>query len=511
MYCVRVELFQQYVLPVSLPPKFTLSTLLKVPNAVQNKAVISYTDWVNISASSLGLSESVAGSIFELFCTYTMRAEEKLEHTRDELAWKANKQHAGWLADRTVPLPPFLLFVFCQQHHTPSNSASSQSAWQSVVCQTGSPNGDATLHAMAVDHEKMTTFVTQHLYHLLALLSPNKYKVNFAQVNTFGIVLKEIDTSTAGSAKKDLPFGSLMPFWWTDKSALVDISLVQQHINDGMIPMGPTKCGYKPWTDRNNKVLFWPSEPGHKTAIVRGYVKTMVHKGAELGPDVENTQIYCNHHANIYLLAPMHNVTIFGCTDTNIILGPVSGVVTLESCEKVRLIVPCRGLKIQGAVDCRVYCCTNTPPLVLQGNKHTELAPYNTFYPALEDHLRLVGVNPLLNLWDAPVSLCKADQLGEQVSLLHPELFTSVTVPFTNHAGDTHNNPCSIPAPYMEELKRKVSVATNACNVLRQVATERGGAKAETARQLNERFKLWLQTSGNLRHILELLHYEEES
>eukprot|EP00662_Eupelagonemidae_sp_cell21_P000308 gene308-1990_t len=38
-------------------------------------------------------------------------------------------------------------------------------------------------------HEQITGFVSQHLYHLLALLAPNKYKVNFAQLEDLRYIL----------------------------------------------------------------------------------------------------------------------------------------------------------------------------------------------------------------------------------------------------------------------------------------------------------------------------------
>eukprot|EP01060_Flectonema_neradi_P011580 TRINITY_DN18635_c0_g1_i1.p1 TRINITY_DN18635_c0_g1~~TRINITY_DN18635_c0_g1_i1.p1 ORF type:complete len:512 (+),score=52.84 TRINITY_DN18635_c0_g1_i1:21-1556(+) len=505
-YSVRMELFEGYVLSMPLPPQFTLSTLLKVPEGTQSATEISYGEWTSLAGSILGLSEAVATTLFELYCTYTLDSAAKIDHTRDELAW-GEEQRGAWLKQRTVSLPPFLLFVFCQQHHPPSAVSYSHDAWQQTVSPndgllTGNTSRDATLNAMSHEHEHVSVFVTQHLYHLLALLAPNKYKVNYSQINALGILLSEGDKMTSYGA---VPFGSSLPFWWADQNTLVDIALVQQHISEGMAP----DSSYIPYdvTPVASPTLVWKEGC---TGIVKGYHKTMLYKGAAPHrPCPVNVHIYCCHNANIYLLAPFHSVTIFGCVNTNIVLGPVSGILTIESCDRVRVVCPSRGLRLTDTTDSRVYTCVNTPPLILAGCRSVELAPYNTFYPALENHFKESGVNPTLNLWNSPVQLTKQDA-AHNVSILPPELFTSITIPFTNHSGSTHSNPCAMPAEYQTELKKKVAVASNCCSMLRNMAQSKTGAKAAIAKQLNDKFKGWLQASGNIRHVLELLHYDED-
>ena len=421
-YSVRMELFESYVLSIPLPPQFTLSTLLKVPEGTQSSSHISFGEWISLAGNILGLSESVAATLFELYCTYSLDSSSKIEHTRDELVW-VDDQRVTWLKNRTVPLPPFLLFVFCQQHHPPSAVGYSHDAWQQTVnpnegLLTGNTSRDATLNAMSHEHEHVSVFVTQHLYHLLALLAPNKYKVNYSQINALGILLTEGDRTTPFGTT---PFGASLPFWWTDQNTLVDIALVQQHISEGMAP----DRSYVPYdvSPVSAPTLVWKEGC---TGVVKGYHKAMLYKGtAPHRPCPSVIHIYCCHNANIYLLAPFHSVTIFGCVNTNIVLGPVSGIVTIESCDKVRVVCPSRGIRMTDTTDSRVYICVNTPPLILAGCRSIEIAPYNTFYPALENHLKEAGVNPTLNHWNLPVQLTK-QETAHCVSILPPELFTAV-------------------------------------------------------------------------------------
>lgn len=45
------------------------------------------------------------------------------------------------------------------------------------------------------------------------------------------------------------------------------------------------------------------------------------------------------------------------------------------------------------------------------------MAPYNTFYSQLEEHLNVVGIDPAINKWDEPVALGVVDPHD---SLSHP-------------------------------------------------------------------------------------------
>eukprot|EP01063_Lacrimia_lanifica_P024181 TRINITY_DN32145_c0_g1_i1.p1 TRINITY_DN32145_c0_g1~~TRINITY_DN32145_c0_g1_i1.p1 ORF type:complete len:518 (+),score=174.96 TRINITY_DN32145_c0_g1_i1:83-1636(+) len=512
VYCVRVELFEQYVLPISVPAQFTLSNLLKLSNQQPNQnKTLSYPEWVSIAGSSLGLSEGVAAAMFEAYCSYTMAAHDAMNHTRDELMWRQSGSVAEWRKERLVSLPHFLLFIFCQSYPAFSPTAVS-SAWGSNL---PSQAAEGHLKYRSTEHERICTFITQHLYHLLTLLAP-KYKITSAQITALELVLTEVDPS--GGSDKHLtpsaqPFGSLMPFWWMDKTAAVDIHLISTHINENLKP--PTRMGYLPYeicSTKHSPKAVWPESPRQnaKTVVVRGVSKNMFYRMTAPSQAVENVQIYMCTSATIYLLGCYSNVTIFGCSHCTVILGAVSGVVAIESSDNMKVVSASRALSLQDVATSRIYALVNTPPLVFSGCAQTSIAPYNTHYPAFEEHLKASGLNPLLNLW-SQLSILSSSSATSSVTQLPVDQFTSITIPFTNHPGETHTNPCAMPAEYHDELKKKASVATQTCNLLRQAVTSKDGANSEMARQITEKFKTWLQDSGNIRHVLELLHYDDES
>ena len=432
LYAPRADLFEHYVIAVPLPAQYTLSGLLKVPNLLQSKKHLTYGEWVSVGGSTLGISEAVAGAIFELYCSYTMARDERMAHGRDELAWKQSGQRSAWLRSRKVPVHQFLLFAFCQQHKA---GGASGTAWQAQ------PSAVDLIRARQAEHEKVVKFISQHLYHLLALVAP-KYKVNFEQIQALGILLVELkeSASPAELARMDLngvsPFAELMHFWAQDRTEAVDIHTVSQYITEHLVL--PSRMGWSPLdltaqrpsnTQTSNGDVIWPA-PGAspcRDAIVRGVVRAMVYKISPQHGKAENVQIYDCHHANLYILGGFKNVTILGVSNSTVILGPVSGCVTVVGCSKVNIVVPARGITLQNVSESRVYCCVNTQPLVYNGVDKVELAPYNTFYPALEQHLAEQAVNPLNNLWNSPVSL----QHAQSVRLLPVEHFASVW-PFKN-------------------------------------------------------------------------------
>jgi len=46
---------------------------------------------------------------------------------------------------------------------------------------------------------------------------------------------------------------------------------------------------------------------------------------------------------------------------------------------------------------------TPNRPLVSVGNDSLVFAPYHTYYPQLEAHMRQVGLQPTPNYWDQPL------------------------------------------------------------------------------------------------------------
>eukprot|EP01006_Ploeotia_vitrea_P010673 TRINITY_DN27687_c0_g1_i1.p1 TRINITY_DN27687_c0_g1~~TRINITY_DN27687_c0_g1_i1.p1 ORF type:complete len:567 (+),score=24.30 TRINITY_DN27687_c0_g1_i1:35-1735(+) len=532
VYWVKSEIIEQGVVPVALPSSFSLSSLLKISAEVADNTKISFGEWLNASRKCLGIQEDIATALFDSFETINFSSSaQQLEVTRNELDLQRDPRVLSAVREeREVGLPLFLIFLFMQLYHrnllasprhevwpTPNSPSSTGPHSQPML----SPTRAMALSTKVTDHEDQLQFVKRHLYDMLCLLAMNKYKVTYSQVQDFSLIMSEGENLTT-----ETPFGSLMPFWQKkdgqiDCNQQVDISVIQTFLNQRLQQNVMVYPPVELPGGRSSSKILWPQEAKaapHKdswsakdTSVhhprvnsISGVTKSLFVRTAEdINPHTKLVRIFCNHQANIYLLLPLHHVSIFGCTNCTIILGTVQKIVNVEHCEKVRIVCCARAVRISNSVDTRIYSCLNTRPVLCSGNRNVELAPYNTHYASLEHHLQQAGVNPRLNHWDQPLCLGK-DKL---FNLLNPQFFTSIAVPF-NLPGKTHSNPCPLPPEYAQELRRKVYTSSILLENTRQVSAKYKADK-ELMRVIQQHFREWLISSGNLRQVLDLLYYDD--
>ncbi|XP_061351830.1 uncharacterized protein LOC133296790, partial [Gastrolobium bilobum] len=123
------------------------------------------------------------------------------------------------------------------------------------------------------------------------------------------------------------------------------------------------------------------------------------------------------HESTIYILAPLRYATVYGCSDATIVLGAVGKAVRVEHCERVHVIVAAKRICIANCRECIFFLGVNQQPLIVGDNHKLQVAPYNTFYPQLEEHMYEVGILPTVNRWDEPLALGMVDPHD---SLSHP-------------------------------------------------------------------------------------------
>ncbi|KAF7804126.1 TBCC domain-containing protein 1 [Senna tora] len=123
------------------------------------------------------------------------------------------------------------------------------------------------------------------------------------------------------------------------------------------------------------------------------------------------------HESSIYILAPLRYATVYGCSDATIVLGAVGKAVRVEHCERVHVIVAAKRICIANCRECVFFLGVNQQPLIVGDNHKLQVAPYNTFYPQLEEHMSEVGILPTVNRWDEPLALGMVDPHD---SLSHP-------------------------------------------------------------------------------------------
>lgn len=232
----------------------------------------------------------------------------------------------------------------------------------------------------------------------------------------------------------------------------------------------------------------------------------------------------------IYILAPTNYVTISGCSNCTIVLGPTKGVVSLDHCEGVRLMSVNTRLRVLSSTDCSFFITTNTRPVLIGSNFGLTFAPFNTYYPQLEQHLLIAGVNPKLNYFDRPINMSTALYSTNDVEraphaqheyhaapehgsdawvLLPPDSFFSFTVP-VQMEGSTVANPCDLPEPYNNALSTRAARVMDVQSSL-QEAQLNTDLKTNLEKIVETQFHDWLAKSGNLQQVKDLIHLASDA
>ncbi|CAN4118601.1 unnamed protein product [Withania somnifera] len=222
------------------------------------------------------------------------------------------------------------------------------------------------------------------------------------------------------------------------------------------------------------------------------------------------------HESVIYILAPLKYATVYGCSDATIVLGAVGKAVRIEHCERVHLIAAAKRICIANCRECVFFLGVNQTPLLVGDNHKLQVAPYNSFYSLLEEHLSQVGIDPTINRWDAPVALGVvdphdslshpagvSDAQTESASRVDPDQFTNFLIPNWfegQQSGSTKDNPFPLPDAYLASQQRNQKNLEETKNILKDTDLDES-RKREIATALHVCFKDWLYASGNIRQL----------
>ncbi|XP_004146385.1 TBCC domain-containing protein 1 isoform X2 [Cucumis sativus] len=229
-----------------------------------------------------------------------------------------------------------------------------------------------------------------------------------------------------------------------------------------------------------------------------------------------SVKVLNSHESVIYILAPLRYATIYGCSDTTIVLGAVGKAVRVEHCERVQLITVAKRVCIANCRECLFFFGVNQRPLIVGDNHKLQVAPYNTFYSQLGEHMSEVGVEAALNRWDEPLALGVVDPHDslshpagvsdvqtETATCLDPDQFTNFLIPnwvSGEFPGDTDCNPFPLPDAYLASLERNKKTLGEVKQILRETPLEEN-RKRELSSALHVYFKDWLYASGNIRQL----------
>ncbi|CAN4109269.1 unnamed protein product [Withania somnifera] len=222
------------------------------------------------------------------------------------------------------------------------------------------------------------------------------------------------------------------------------------------------------------------------------------------------------HESVIYILAPLKYATVYGCSDATIVLGAVGKAVRIEHCERVHVIAAAKHICIANCRECVFFLGVNQTPLLVGDNHKLQVAPFNTFYSLLEDHLNQVGIDPTINRWNAPVALGVVDPHDslshpagvsdvqtESATPVDPDQFTNFLIPNWfegQQSGSTKDNPFPLPDAYLASQLRNQKNLEETKNILKDTDLDES-RKREVATALHVCFKDWLYASGNIRQL----------
>ncbi|GER25910.1 tubulin binding cofactor C, partial [Striga asiatica] len=198
--------------------------------------------------------------------------------------------------------------------------------------------------------------------------------------------------------------------------------------------------------------------------------------------------------------------------------------VRVKHCERVHLITAAKRICIANCRECLFFLGVNQPPLLVGDNHKLQVAPYNTFYSQLENHLTQVGIDPNINKWDQPVVLGVVDPhdslshpagvsdvQAESATRLEPNQYTNFVatrwpacfgdgishmecIPSwlgSEEGGGTKDNPFPLPGPYLAAQKKNHENLEEVKQLLRETQLEES-RKRELSSDIHTCFKDWL-------------------
>ncbi|TYI32698.1 hypothetical protein ES332_A04G081200v1 [Gossypium tomentosum] len=194
--------------------------------------------------------------------------------------------------------------------------------------------------------------------------------------------------------------------------------------------------------------------------------------------------------------------------------------VRVEHCERVHVILASKRVCIVNCRECIFFLGVNQRPLIVGDNHKLQVAPYNTFYSQLEEHMTEVGIDATINRWHEPLALGVidphdslshpagvADAQTESAACLDPDQFTNFLIPnwFEGEPiKSTGNNPFPLPDLYFTSQQRNKKNLGEIQQILREAPLEEN-RKRELSCALHIYFKDWLYASGNIRQLYCLL------
>ncbi|CAD2215419.1 hypothetical protein AGDE_05999 [Angomonas deanei] len=506
-FCVSPILFENCGLLLDPPSGLTTASIMKLRQESSNTTSISLANWRELSATVLGLSESSAYAIFDVF------------YALSGACIQATPSHYGAITDWSDKSVAEFRQESNRQLLSKMGGAVDEARWPTASTARQVSLSGLTIFLIAqlllerppryplgeIAQDVVINHVKQYLHdYITAVAATRQGKLVFQDILELRPLLREFVNGV------EYPFGTNLAFLWPRNEKLIDVAILAQFIRPRVVHPNDLKIrcepAYLPLLLKNNVTITGLNDTIH------------IPPSPLIDPDVlnrftsSNLTISSCKQTGVYIASALPCVRLSALSNCTVALGPVNGVLAIDRCQQCVISALCGSIVISNCVDVTVFVCTNTPPVVLNGpntnsplNHNVRLAPYNTHYSTLEEHLLFTGVNPKLNLWN--VGLPSAQYV------LPPEEFSPVCFPIApqgNSVITTRSNPCTIPQPYADALQRRLQRFQDISRDLQEayVHLEEEGRR-DLADSLKQRvhgmFIEWLQNNGQANGLLDLL------
>ncbi|KAK7201331.1 Tubulin cofactor C domain-containing protein 1 [Novymonas esmeraldas] len=511
VYCVNPVLFENCGALLNAPSGLTTASVLKVLQSTGSKTSISLANWKETAMTVLGLRESTAYAIFDVFfafsggCIQSTPAYSGGERTSvAQLRQESNRallQKMGGTVDqgrwpaastaRQVSLPGLLVFLLCQLF---------------VERRRAGAQSESTSEAVA-------EYVRQHLHDFITAVAVTRAsRLTMADAAELGYLLREVVNGV------EQPFGPSIGFLWQFNEKTIDVAVLSQYLRVRIRSNGEIKKG---------SAAAAANAFGFNNTVIHNLVNTVHITSYTLLPDMASRLLSSNltisncSQTHIYAPSALPHTQLSTLTNCTVSLGPVSGVLSVQNCHHCCISALCGAIIVSQCTNVTLYVCVNTPPVLLAGDgkgkangpaapspagSGVRFAPYNSFYPAMEQHISSSGISPLLNVWNVG--------LPDHDSILPPSEFQSMPFPLTqsaNLSNVTRTNPCPLPAPYRDAMNRRLQRLREVNESITDAAGRlREAGRTDLVDELHQRitvlFRDWLKETGQEHVLADLTH-----
>ncbi|KAI3381102.1 hypothetical protein SNEBB_004930 [Seison nebaliae] len=512
------------ILTIPYPNKntFNVSTLKRILTYAKTKGTtgmpkLSWTIWKHVICSKLSLHEDLAWAYFE---TYMIVSDNR---TAELIEFERRLLHANSISERnqlrekfSVDTIRFVLLMYLLQFNDGAAPASARYSYSDDEwpMRATSPIIDGRSRSKRAAELLFLTFFQQNMQHILDLLltsEPDSVKHSTSKVSIHRKTLEALSFLIEGTfdgGRTCYPVHSILSRPDFLKEVNFDPTTNRYNTTDlqrwlvNNLSMNPNEIStclsrgkhlYVTSQNRTTKIMtnFNFVDKTNKLLYICGFShQTIVDEGENY--DMGNVRIHrCVNKCDIYVLAPVKSVVLHKCRNCRITLGCVNTSLHIRQSDNVTVTAVCRRICLMDTTSCTLYIHTNYRPLILGGCSDITLAPHNTFYPKLKNHIERCSILTTINRFNEPLVLGEtASQEKQFYKLMDPTNFYPSALPIQMEGNYNEMDFIHLPSNYRNALEeRKLQ-----CNIFRETLQSTVGTahRTEMNKYIQCQFKKYL-------------------